>query len=64
VYVPFRNGRPSGKPVDFLTGFIADAEKSEVYGRPVAIAFSQAGYMLVTDDAANTIWCIKSNRSR
>ena len=38
VFVPFKNGKPSGDPQDFLTGFIANEEKSEVYGRPVGIA--------------------------
>lgn len=64
VYVPFSNGKPSGKPQDFLTGFIADHDKAEVYGRPVCVAFAKGGYMLVSDDAANTIWCVKSNKSR
>ncbi|ADY53276.1 NHL repeat containing protein [Pseudopedobacter saltans DSM 12145] len=56
VYVPFSNGKPSGKPEDFLTGFIADAQKSEVYGRPVGVTFLQNGNLLVADDAAGIIW--------
>jgi glucose/arabinose dehydrogenase len=64
VYVPFQNGRPSGKPRDFLTGFIVKEGEDEVYGRPVGVAFSKAGYMLVADDAANKIWCVKSNKTR
>ncbi len=60
VYVPFRDGRPQ----DFLTGFIVKPGEDKVYGRPVAVAFARGGYMLVTDDAANTIWCIRSNVSR
>lgn len=56
VFVPFRNGRPAGKPEDFLTGFIADERKSEVYGRPVGLAVLPDGSLLVADDAANTIW--------
>lgn len=58
VFVPFAGSRPSGKPQDFLTGFIADSEKEEVYGRPVGVAFSSKGYMLVADDAANIIWSV------
>ncbi len=58
VFVPFSNGRPSGKPEDFLTGFIADASKTEVYGRPVGVAILEDGSMLVTDDVSNTIWRI------
>jgi glucose/arabinose dehydrogenase len=62
VFVPFAKGKPSGKPEDFLTGFIADASKSEVYGRPVCIAILEDGSMLVTDDASNTIWRVSSNK--
>lgn len=60
VFVPFKNGKPSGKPEDFLTGFInsSDGDKS-VYGRPVGIAILQNGSMLVADDASNTIWSIR-----
>jgi len=58
VFVPFQNGKPTGKPEDFLTGFISDAGKSEVYGRPVGIAVLPDGSLLVADDAADTIWRI------
>ncbi len=56
VFVPFVNGKPSGKPEDFLTGFIADAQKGEVYGRPVGVTFLQNGSLLVADDSAGIIW--------
>ena len=56
AFVPFKNGKPSGKPEDFLTGFIANAGKSEVYGRPVCTAVLPDGSLLVTDDGANIIW--------
>ena len=59
VFVPFQNGKPSGDPEDFLTGFIADTSKSEVYGRPVGIAVLPGGALLVTDDASNIIWKIE-----
>lgn len=61
VFVSFGNGKPSGKPEDFLTGFIADAEKSEVYGRPVGVAVMPDGSMLIADDAGNTIWRVSAN---
>ncbi len=59
VYVPFSNGKPSGPPQDFLTGFLT-GEDNKVYGRPVGIAFTQNA-MLVADDASNTIWRISPN---
>ncbi|HUQ96415.1 MAG TPA: sorbosone dehydrogenase family protein [Chitinophagaceae bacterium] len=55
VFVPFANGKATGTPEDFLTGFVANG-KSEVYGRPVGVAFTKDGAMLVADDASNTIW--------
>lgn len=59
VFVPFKSGRPSGAPEDFLTGFIADVGESEVYGRPVGIAVLPDGSLLVADDASNVIWKIQ-----
>lgn len=56
VFVPFKNGKPSDIPEDFLTGFIADLDKSEVHGRPVAVVVTPDGSLLVTDDVSNTIW--------
>jgi len=58
LFVPFEGGKPSGKTEDFLTGFIADLEKEEVYGRPVDVKFTK-DYLLVTDDASNTVWSVK-----
>ncbi len=62
VFVPFQNGKPAGKPEDFLTGFIADAEKSEVHGQPVGIAVLPGGSILVADDSGNTIWRVAVQR--
>jgi glucose/arabinose dehydrogenase len=57
MFVPFKEGKPVGFPQDFLTGFIADEKENTIHGRPVAVAFTKK-YMLVADDAANTIWTI------
>jgi len=61
LFVPFEKGMPTGEHLDFLTGFIANEDKSEVYGRPVGIAFTRNGYMLVADDAGNTVWSVVPN---
>jgi len=61
IFVPFRDGKPSGKPEDFLTGFIDDLSKSEVRGRPVGIAVLADGSMLISDDTSNTIWRIRAS---
>ena len=62
VFVPFANGKPSGKAEDFLTGFISDDEKAEVYGRPVAVTVMNDGSLLVNDDSGNTIWKVTANK--
>jgi len=62
VFVPFKNGSPSGKPEDFLTGFIANEQKAEVYGRPVAVTVMNDGSLLVNDDSGNTIWKVTANK--
>lgn len=54
VFVPFKNGKPSGKPEDFLTGFVESEKK--VYGRPVDVTVMDDGSLLVNDDSGNTIW--------
>jgi glucose/arabinose dehydrogenase len=59
MFVPFNNGKPSGKPEDFLTGFIVNAGKSEVYGRPVCTAVLADGSLLVSDDGGNVIWRVQ-----
>ncbi len=59
VFVPFKNGKPTGNPEDFLTGFIADETSGKVYGRPVGVAVLNNGALLVADDASNTIWCVR-----
>lgn len=58
VYVPFKNGKPTGKPEDFLTGFIVNPSKDEVRGRPVGLTLLPDGSILLTDDTTNHIWRI------
>lgn len=56
LFIPFRNGRPVAPPEDFLTGFVVDANKGEVYGRPVCVAVTPDGSLLVSDDSGKVIW--------
>ncbi|RRB02852.1 PQQ-dependent sugar dehydrogenase [Larkinella rosea] len=58
VFVPFQNGKPSGKPEDFLTGFIAS--DTDVFGRPVGLSVLPDGSLLVADDAGNRIWRVSA----
>ena len=62
VYVPFKHGKPSGRPQDFLTGFVADLAADKVYGRPVGVVVMPDGSLLVTDDASNTVWRVAADK--
>jgi glucose/arabinose dehydrogenase len=59
VFVPFKNGRPDGMPVDVLTGFLSP--DGEAYGRPVGVAIDRAGALLVADDVGNVVWRVAPN---
>jgi glucose/arabinose dehydrogenase len=56
VYVPFQNGKPSGKVEDFVNGWMIAPEKREVWGRPVGLLELPDGSLLVTDDGGNKVW--------
>jgi glucose/arabinose dehydrogenase len=54
IFVPFADGKPSGKPQDVLTGFLND--NGEAQGRPVGVRIDKQGALLVADDVGNTVW--------
>jgi glucose/arabinose dehydrogenase len=54
IFVPFRDGKPAGMPIEVLGGFVSD--QGEAYGRPVGVALDRHGALLVADDVGNTIW--------
>jgi glucose/arabinose dehydrogenase len=57
VTIPFRDGKPTGPPEDFLSGFVSrDDEEKEVWGRPVGLLQLPDGSVLVSDDGANRVW--------
>ena len=60
VFVPFIDGRPSGDPVDVLTGFLS--ADGNAFGRPVGVALDQTGALLVADDVGNAIWRVSGRR--
>ncbi|MFC7398197.1 PQQ-dependent sugar dehydrogenase [Chelatococcus sp. GCM10030263] len=54
VFVPFQDGKPSGKAEDVVTGFLnAD---NQARGRPVGVAVDKTGALLIADDVGNTVW--------
>jgi len=60
IFVPFTNGRPSGEPVDFATGFRDSNGKTR--GRPVGVTVDPRGALIIADDLSNTVWRVASNR--
>jgi len=56
IYIPFQQGRPSGPPRDFLTGFLDS--RGQARGRPVDVVMDHSGALLVTDDVGNRVWRI------
>ncbi|QZH74276.1 MAG: sorbosone dehydrogenase family protein [Erythrobacter sp.] len=62
VFVPFRNGRPAGDPIEFVSGFLEDGHAR---GRPVGVTFdAERGALLVADDVSNTVWRIAPTTPR
>lgn len=55
VGVPFAEGRPSGEPFDFVSGWLVD---TEVWGRPVDVLAGPDGAMYVTDDFGGAVYRI------
>jgi glucose/arabinose dehydrogenase len=60
VFVPFRNGRPAGDPIDFVSGFRGDDGLTR--GRPVGVTVDPRGALIVADDLSNTIWRVAPKR--
>jgi glucose/arabinose dehydrogenase len=54
VFVPFKDGKPSGKAEDVVTGFLNG--DNEARGRPVGVAVDKTGALLIADDVGNTVW--------
>lgn len=55
--VRFRDGKPTGEPEPFLTGFTArDDDEKEAWGRPVDVLVLPDGSLLVSDDGGNRVW--------
>ena len=62
IFVPFRDGRPAGNPVDVLTDFLKSDGSGVAHGRPVGVAVDAQGAVLIADDTGNTIWRVSGSR--
>jgi hypothetical protein len=60
VRIPLKDGVPTGRYDDFLTGFVTTDRN--VWGRPVGVAVAHDGALLMTEDANGTIWRIAYTR--
>jgi glucose/arabinose dehydrogenase len=60
IFVPFSAGKPVGKPVEVLSGFLND--KEQAMGRPVGVVIDQQGDLLVADDVGNKVWRVSAAR--
>ncbi|MDH4390353.1 MAG: sorbosone dehydrogenase family protein, partial [Aquabacterium sp.] len=58
IFVPFRQGKPAGQPLDVLGGFLDPAGQAQ--GRPVGLAIDTRGGLLVADDVGNAIWRVSA----
>jgi glucose/arabinose dehydrogenase len=54
VRIPFKNGKPSGDPESFVSGFILPDDN--VWGRPVGLCFLADGSLLVSEDGNDVIY--------
>ena len=60
VFVPFAGGKPSGTPLEVLSGFVSP--EGNAYGRPVGVALDKRGALLVADDVGNVVWRLTSSQ--
>lgn len=60
IFVPFSGGKPTGQPVDVLTGFLDKDENA--LGRPVGVVIDQQGGLLVADDVGNKVWRVSASK--
>ncbi|GGC53788.1 sorbosone dehydrogenase [Siccirubricoccus deserti] len=60
VFVPFRDGRPAGEPIDVVSGFLTGDGNAR--GRPVGVSVDPRGALIVADDLSNTVWRVTVSR--
>ncbi|QXI27275.1 PQQ-dependent sugar dehydrogenase [Pseudomonas vanderleydeniana] len=60
IFVPFADGKPSGQPVDVLSGFLDKDENA--MGRPVGVVIDRQGDLLVADDVGNKVWRVSPTK--
>jgi glucose/arabinose dehydrogenase len=56
VFMPFKDGKPSGPMKDIVSGWMMGPDSREVWGRPVAVLQLPDGSLLITEDGNNRVW--------
>ena len=57
IMTPVHAGKAAGEFDDFMTGFVT--ADGHVWGRPVGVATTKDGALLVSDDGSGTIWRVQ-----
>lgn len=65
IFVPFgEDHRPKGYYEDFVTGFISNPEKGEVWGRPVSVLVAADGSLLFTEEENQRVYRVSFEGGR
>jgi glucose/arabinose dehydrogenase len=56
VFIPFKDGRPTGAYEDFVTGFLLNDDSAQCWGRPVGVLVTPVGDLLFADDNGGRIF--------
>jgi len=56
VFIPFKDGKPSGEMQEVVKGWMIAPDQREVWGRPVGLLQLPDGSLLITDDGGNKVW--------
>lgn len=59
VFVGFKDGKADVNPAPFLTGFVPDPSGKNVDGRPVGVAVTLDGSLLISDDGAGVVYRVR-----
>jgi len=59
IFIPFKDGKPFGDPIDVLGGFLS--ADGDAFGRPVGVALDKQGALLVADDVGNRVWRVTAS---
>ena len=56
VFIPFKNGKPSGPQREIVKGWMLGPDRREVWGRPVGLLQMPDGSLLITEDGNGKIY--------